>query len=134
MQLLIVDDDEDDRTLFIEAVKEVDPDIECKTANNGQLALDMLRDHETTLPDLIFLDIRMPLLSGKKCLSQLKSDEVLKHIPVVIYTTSRDEAESEELKEMGAFHFISKPSNINEIYYLVSVVLEEQMNARNRRN
>ena len=71
----------------------------------------------------------MPLCNGKKCLYEIKNDERLKHIPVIIYTTSKGVEESKELKEMGAFHFISKPSNADEIYYLVSVVLEDYLNA-----
>jgi DNA-binding NtrC family response regulator len=128
MSLMIVDDDPDDRTLFIEAVKEVDEHIECITATNGQEALDLLRNPAAVLPDLIFLDIRMPRFSGKKCLAEIKNDERLKDIPVIIYTTSREVEESKELKEMGAYHFISKPSNSDEIYYLVSFALEEHWN------
>jgi DNA-binding NtrC family response regulator len=128
MSLMIIDDDADDRTLFIEAVKEVDEHIECVTASNGQDALDMLRNTAAILPDLIFLDIRMPRLSGQKCLLEIKKDERLKDIPVIIYTTSREVEESIELKEMGAYHFISKPGNAEEIYYLVSVAVEEYLN------
>ena len=106
LSLLIVDDDPDDRSFFIEAAKEVDENIECITANDGQKALDLLRGNLSALPDLIFLDIRMPLLNGKKCLVEIKNDERLKHIPVIIYTTSKLVEESIELKEMGAFHFI----------------------------
>jgi DNA-binding NtrC family response regulator len=135
MKLLIVDDDADDRMLFIEAVKEVDENIECMTANDGQLALELLKNAaEDLLPDLIFLDISMPRLSGKKCLSEIKKDERLKDIPVIIYTTSKNVEESKELIEMGAYHFISKPSNAEEIYYLVSFALEEQLNASGRKN
>jgi DNA-binding NtrC family response regulator len=128
MKLLIVDDDADDRMLFAEAVKEVDENVECLTASDGKQALEMLKNTASPLPDLIFLDIRMPRLSGKKCLAEIKKDERLKDIPVIIYTTSREVEESIELKEMGAYHFISKPSNADEIYYLVSVALEEHWN------
>lgn len=126
IRLLIVDDDADDRNLFIEAVKEVDEGIECITAADGQQALDLLKN-ATRLPDFIFLDLRMPRFNGKKCLFGIKNNERLKTIPVIIYTTSKEVEESEDLKEMGAVHFMSKPSNPEEIYYLVSFVLEEQL-------
>lgn len=129
LSLLIVDDDADDTELFIEAAKEIDETIECRTANNGQQALELLKNTAAPLPDFIFLDIRMPLLDGKKCLFEIKKDERLKHIPVIIYTTSREVEESKELKQMGAVYFISKPGNAEEIYYLVSFVLEEQLHA-----
>jgi DNA-binding NtrC family response regulator len=132
LKFLIVDDDADDRMLFIDAVTQIDPDIECKIAGNGQEALDGLKNTVCPLPDFIFLDLRMPRLNGQKCLSEIKSDERLKHIPVIIYTTSKDVDESKELREMGAFHFISKPRNNEEIYYLISFVLAEQLRIMRR--
>lgn len=68
----------------------------------------------------------MPRFNGKKFLFEVKKDERLKRIPIVIYTTSREVTESKELKEMGAVYFITKPSNADEIYYLISFVLNEQ--------
>lgn len=132
MSFLIVDDDADDRALFIEAVREIDETIECKTANNGEQALKLLMNVGHPLPDLIFLDIRMPRIDGKKCLFEIKKDERLKHIPVIIYTTSKLVEESKELSDMGAFHFISKPRNADEIFYLISFVIDEQANALRR--
>jgi DNA-binding NtrC family response regulator len=129
---LLVDDDADDRMLFIEAVKEIDETFECKTANNGERALELLKDTGYSLPDFIFLDIRMPRINGKKCLFEIKKDERLKHIPVIIYTTSKAVEESKELRDMGAFHFISKPSNADEIYYLISFVMDQQSNVLRR--
>ena len=132
MSFFIVDDDVDDRNLFIEAVKEVDATIECISANNGEQALALLTDSGNTLPDFIFLDLRMPRIDGKKCLIEIKKNKRLKHIPVVIFTTSRDVEESKDLKEIGAFHFISKPNNPEEIYYLISFVLDEHWSISNR--
>lgn len=127
MRILFVDDDADDRMLFIEAVKEIDENYECVTANDGRQALDMLCDDVYSLPDIIFLDINMPRLNGKKCLTEIKNNERLKHIPVIIYTTSKDVEESKELKVMGAYHFISKPRNADDIYFLISMALEEHL-------
>jgi CheY-like chemotaxis protein len=130
LNILIVDDDADDRELFIDAVKEVDEEINCITATDGKQALERLKSNYHSLPDFIFLDLRMPRFSGRKCLMELKKDEQLKSIPVVIYTTSKDVEEANELQELGAVHFISKPSDPEEIYYVVSFVLEEQLNRR----
>jgi DNA-binding NtrC family response regulator len=123
--LLIVDDDPDDRNLFIEAVREVEETMICISADNGQQALEMLNNIDSRLPDFIVLDLRMPRYSGKRCLSALKADERLKNIPVFIYTTSANVEESNELAEMGACHFMTKPANAEEIYYLVSFILGE---------
>ena len=69
--LLIVDDDPDDRSLFIEAVKEIDDTIHCISATNGQEALEVLNSADQ-LPDFIILDLRMPRYGGKKCLYEIK--------------------------------------------------------------
>jgi CheY-like chemotaxis protein len=123
--LLLVDDDDDDRMFFRDALKEVDQNIQFISANNGQMALQLLNNPENKLPDFIFLDLRMPGYNGKKCLFEIKNNERLKHIPVIVYTTSKSVEESKELKAMGASRFVSKPNNTEEIYYLISVVLEE---------
>ena len=130
LTILIVDDDADDRKLFISAIGQINPNISCIPANDGTEALALLKSNYHALPDFIFLDVRMPRFSGKKCLLEIKHDERLRSIPVVIYTTSNDVEESKELRELGAVHFISKPGDPDEIYYVVSFVLEEQLNLR----
>ncbi len=134
IRLLIVDDDADDRDFFIEAVKEVDSTIECITARDGQQAIEILKNPEFPLPDYIFLDLRMPRYNGRKCLIEIKKDLGLKDIPVIIYTTSKEIEESKELQEMGAVQFISKPTNPEEIYYIVSLIMEEQLFALPKNN
>ena len=126
LKILLVDDDADDRKYFKEAVREIDATIECATAKDGQQALELLQNPEHSLPDYIFLDLRMPRYNGKQCLMQIKADARLKDIPVIIYTTSKEVEESVELQRLGAVHFISKPSDPAEIYYVLSLVLEEQ--------
>jgi DNA-binding NtrC family response regulator len=132
IRFLIADDDTEDRDLFIEAVGEIDKAIECKIAKNGEQALKLLRNIQYPLPDFIFLDIRMPRIDGKKCLFEIKKDERLKNIPVIIYTTSKGVEESKELRDMGAFHFISKPRNAHEIFYLICFVMDEQARHRQK--
>ena len=124
--IFIVDDDEDDKNLFIDSAKEVNKEINFMTASNGQEAMRILKDEHNLLPDYIFLDLRMPRINGKQCLEQIKKDERLRHIPVFIYTTSRNVEESIELEKKGAVHFISKPANPTDIYYILSIVLNEK--------
>lgn len=125
MVILLVEDDEDDRNLFFEALTEVDPAITCIGVSNGQEGLLYLKNETNALPDFIFLDLRMPGLSGKYCLSEIKKDNRLASVPVIVYTTSREVDESIELKKLGAAHFMSKPTSPDEIYYMLSVVLGE---------
>jgi CheY-like chemotaxis protein len=126
MTIFLIDDDEDDRKLFFEAVKEFDEDITCLGASNGQEGLNYLQDEGNPPPDFIFLDLRMPGLSGEKCLEKIKSDPRLAPVTVIVYTTSREVDESIKLKKMGANHYMSKPVSPDDIYYMVSVVLSEK--------
>jgi CheY-like chemotaxis protein len=126
IKMLIVDDDEDDKRLFIESAREVNAHIDFVTASDGQEALRLLSDEKNTLPDYIFLDLRMPRISGKQCLEAIKKDKRLHNIPVSIYTTSTDAKDSAELKNIGAVHFISKPVDPSDVYYILSVVLDEK--------
>jgi CheY-like chemotaxis protein len=126
MTILLVDDDEDDRKLFIEATREVDSTITCLTATDGKEALDLLRDGRREVPDYIFLDLRMPGLSGEECLIEIKKEPRMAAVPVIVYTTSRDVRESVRLKQLGAIHFMSKPVSPDDVYYMVSFVLGER--------
>jgi DNA-binding NtrC family response regulator len=132
LNLLIIDDDPDDRWFFQDAVNEINETIECTFAKDGMQALELLNNPTLALPDYIFLDLRMPRVSGKRCLTEIKANDRLKDIPVLIYTTSTDVKESIELKSLGASHFISKPHSPEEIYYILTVVLEEQIAPRDK--
>ena len=126
MTILLVDDDADDRKLFFEAVRDVDKSITCLIAIDGMEALHYLNDSNNAVPDFIFLDLRMPGLSGRQCLEEIKKEARLASVPVIVYTTSRDEKESLLLKELGAAHFMSKPVSPDDVYYMVSVVLGDK--------
>jgi len=126
MNILVVDDDEDDRKLFFETTREIDSSINCIEAVSAQDALVYLRGVDHALPDYIFLDLRMPGLSGQDCLKEIKKDARLAPVPVIVYTTSRDEKEALVLKGLGAAHFMSKPVFPDDVFYMISFVLGEK--------
>ncbi|MEO6348394.1 MAG: response regulator [Aquaticitalea sp.] len=109
--LMIVDDDKDDRFFFRSAIRKNNPSFECVEAENGVDALQQLRKVEV-LPDFIFLDLNMPKMDGRECLKELKKDKTLKHIPVIIYSTSEYKVDKEVTKELGADYFLTKLSDI----------------------
>lgn len=127
-KIVLIDDDTDDRKYFAEALAEIDDGIELVTAKDGEQALAILQQPGFSLPHFIFLDLRMPRVNGRQCLLQIKDDDRLKNIPVIIYTTSKEEYEVEDLQRLGAVHFITKPSDPGEIYFVLSMVLEERWN------
>jgi CheY-like chemotaxis protein len=119
----IVDDDIDDQELFIEAVNEVDKSINCFSASDCEEALNLLKSGTVELPDMIFLDLNMPRLNGKQCLTELKRQANLKHIPVIIYSTSSEKRDIEETSRLGAAHFLTKPNKFEELCSALSYVL-----------
>ena len=106
--VMIVDDDDDDREFFCEALDKINSSITCVHVDNGEKALQYLKDEKHIMPDYIFLDLNMPKLNGKECLVQIKNIDHLKKIPVIIYTTSNQAADREQTKQLGASGFIQK--------------------------
>ena len=107
-KILLVDDDIDDQLFFVDAVKEIQPTLECDIASNGLEALDHL-DKVPPPPSIIFLDLNMPIMNGFECLAKLKAIKQYKEIPVVIFTTSNQPVDVERTISMGAKLFLTKP-------------------------
>ncbi len=120
---MLIDDDADDRDMFCEALHVVDDSAECIAAQDGAEALGMLRIQDTHLPDFIFLDLNMPRLNGQQCLSEIKKNRNLLHIPVIIYTTSKQQTDIDEAKSLGAAYFITKPNTFDGICKSIAGVL-----------
>ncbi len=78
-------------------------------------------------PDFIFLDLNMPEMGGRDCLVELKQNKHTQSIPVIIYTTSSEQEDIIETKEMGALDFITKPSKVSELTELISNFLINQL-------
>ena len=120
--ILLIDDDIDDQEFFMEAAREVDNTINCFIASSCEEGLETL-NKMPVVPDYIFLDLNMPKVDGKKCLSELKKSARLKDIPVIIYSTSSLKKDIEETKAMGAVHFMTKPSAFKELCDAIGNVL-----------
>lgn len=121
--VLIADDDPDDVEMFMEALQEIDNNISCVSAGNGYEALQILNVVNATKPDVIFLDLNMPKLSGKQCLIKLKQQAQFADIPVIIFTTSKLDDDNEEMRRLGALDFITKPSRFTDLVQLLNNLL-----------
>ena len=111
----MIDDDDDDRDIFETALYNIDEHICLLTATSGTEALQKLSQHENFTPDYIFVDMHMPVLDGKACLSAIKKIERFKDVPVVMYTTSISPKDMDEAFKLGAAAYISKPYNITTL-------------------
>ena len=120
-RILLVDDDEDDQLYFRDAINELNHLLECDIANNGREAL--VQMEVPPPPDLIFLDLNMPVMNGYECLELLKKEDRYKHIPVVIFTTSKDPKDIDKVRKMGANLFFTKPTNFDTLCTKLNKIL-----------
>ncbi len=114
MTILYADDDADDCEIMAEALLQIDPSISFITASDGREALKVL-DHIGNLPDTVFLDVNMPVMDGRECLRAMKDNVRFRDIPVIIYSTTNNAREMDELYRMGAHGFIHKAWNFSEV-------------------
>ena len=122
-KILLVEDDESDQHLFIEALHSIYPAIECVTANNGKDAIEKLSSG-SSMPTIIFMDLIMPLMNGYECIAELKKQNKFKNIPIVIYTTSSKTTELKRISEMGAKAFLTKLTNFAILKNQLGEILE----------
>jgi CheY-like chemotaxis protein len=122
MIILYAEDDPEDADVFKEAVKSIDPTIGCIIAKDGKEAIEIL-ENAVILPDYIFLDVNMPLLGGRECLTQIKNRKELKNIPVIIYTTSNRQNDVKDFKSLGATEYIVKPNSFSQVLSSLSKIL-----------
>jgi Response regulator containing CheY-like receiver, AAA-type ATPase, and DNA-binding domains len=131
--VFIVDDDVDDREFFCDALHEIDHSIQCICTANGSEAIALLSEPQFTLPDFIFLDMNMPRLGGKQCLSLIKNNHRLSHIPVIIFSNTRQYDEAEEARQLGAAVFLTKPSTYSELKQNLSWILSRSFLQNNNK-
>jgi len=121
--ITLADDDEDDRLFFTDAFEELKISTIVNTVNNGRELLNFLNHPETVLPNIIFLDLNMPILNGIDCLKEIKRDEKFKDIAIAIYSTSSSDQDVENTFVLGANIYIKKPSNFNDLKKILSDVV-----------
>ncbi|HEX8976009.1 MAG TPA: response regulator [Solirubrobacteraceae bacterium] len=117
LTILLADDDEEDRELARDALQNSRLANEMKFVVDGQDLLDYLRregrwaapDLDAPRPGIILLDLNMPKKDGREALAEIKADESLRRIPVVVLTTSKDETDVLSTYDLGVSSFITKP-------------------------
>ena len=118
-RLLLADDDIDDCTFFKEALEELPLTASLTTVNDGVELMQLLSGELTSFPDMLFLDLNMPRKTGYECLSEIKSNDKLKHLPVIILSTSFEHDIAKLLYKNGADFYLRKPGDFSILKQLI---------------
>lgn len=123
IHVLLADDDEDDRSFFIDALNELKINTVVDVVKDGQELINHLSQTDVSLPHVLFLDINMPYKTGIDCLDEIKKDDRLKEIAIAIYSTSGSEKDIEETFIRGANVYIKKPDSFSLLKKVLSQVI-----------
>lgn len=126
VEILLVEDNEGDIFLTKKAFEKAKIANNIRVAIDGEMALEMLRKEgeysDIPKPDIVLLDINLPKRDGKQVLLEMKEDEELKRIPVVILTSSKAEQDVIKTYDMHASSYIVKPINLVNFHDVVTAI------------
>jgi CheY-like chemotaxis protein len=124
--ILLVEDNEGDIILTLEAFEESKIKVEISVVRNGQEALDFLFSGDSlpslTKPDLILLDINLPIYNGHEVLKRIKQDSHLKKIPVIMLTTSSNQKDIDQAYENQCNSYVKKPLEMGDFFEAIKKI------------
>ena len=125
-KILLVDDDPEDRAIIQDAMDSIDAGEIIHFAEHGEQALEILEQGVLMdrLPCIVVLDLNMPRLNGTETLRLIRSNDQLKNISVVIYSTSINPLEKEKCMRLGANDYITKPLSYKESTFTARKLLD----------
>lgn len=126
--IFLIEDNRGDIRLIQEALKASTSQCEVVVARDGMEAMEYLRqngDQENAFhPDLILLDLNLPKKDGREVLAEIKADDRLKHIPIIVLTTSRNEEDIFKSYDLHVNCYISKSRNLTQLFKIVRGIEE----------
>jgi CheY-like chemotaxis protein len=128
--IFLADDDDDDCLFFKEALGELPVSIQLTTVHDGEQLMNLLSKTADELPPLLFLDLNMPRKNGFQCLTEIKQDERLKRLTVIIFSTSFQQDVADLLYNNGAQYFILKPAafeDLKKVIHRVIMIMEQTL-------
>lgn len=129
IKVLLAEDDIDDRYFFEKVLKSLPVSTELAIVEDGVKLMSYLAENSEKLPDILFLDLNMPRKNGTECLSEIKQNERLKHIPVIIFSTHKHGKDSDILYEKGAHYYIRKTDMIElakDLHHILKLMVENK--------
>ena len=122
--LLLIDDDQNELSSFMEALKEINGDFKCTYAGSSEQALEMLRHIQ---PDFIFLDYDLPQVNGLQVLSVIRNEPALRQTKVYIYTETISEEIDKMARLLGASGCIEKNATVTWLTHLFKAIFDGQL-------
>ena len=126
--LVLADDDPDDCELFQESITALNVNVQTIIFEGGVQLMDYLKDENAELPDILFLDLNMPLKNGFECLKEIRTNVRLKDICVIIFSTSFNPADVNKSYQLGANAYIQKPFSHEEMKKILKNTLDTDWN------
>jgi CheY-like chemotaxis protein len=128
IEILLVEDDDGDVLLTTEALEASKITNNMHVARNGEEALKFLRQEgpysDAPRPDIVLLDLNLPRVDGREVLSQVKSDEDLRRIPIIVLTTSEAEEDIVRSYDLHANAYVTKPVDFNRFLQVIQSIDE----------
>ena len=128
LKILLVEDNPDDVKIAERSLKKGNFQSDLFVVQDGQEALDFLRRKgkyaDAVKPDLIFLDLNLPKVTGHEVLAEIKKDEKLRRIPVIVLTVSKRDEDMVKAYNSGASGYINKPPSTGEFIKVINTVLD----------
>lgn len=122
--IYLAEDDEDDCLFFLEAVKEIDPQLDVVVCRDGVELMENLHINVPPIPRVIFLDLNMPRKNVLDCLVEIKQTEKLKDIPIVIVSTSSASEHLNRTYSLGANCYMTKPPSQSQLAEGIEKILK----------
>ncbi|MDD1677402.1 MAG: response regulator [Methanomicrobiales archaeon] len=128
VEILLVEDNPADVRLTLEALKSAKTQTTIRIADDGVMALSMLYREGVyatqPYPDLILLDLNLPKKDGREVLGDIKTNDALKHIPIVVLTTSRAEEDVMRAYNLGVNCYVTKPPDLDRFLTVIKTIAE----------
>jgi len=128
IKIFLAEDDDDDRDFFNAALDSLQSEVELITVNNGEQVINFFKS-QSTLPDLVFLDINMPKADGIECLKYIKKMYPNNDLPVIMLSTASSDKVIELSYQHGASIYIEKPSQFKHLITFIDYCIHELKNA-----
>lgn len=125
--LIYVEDDHTDARFFERAIRKTDPAVRTHRLQDGQAAVDFIEDlaeESDPLPKLIVLDIKLPKLLGFDVLAAIRDNPRTRHIPVIMLSSSTQEADIDRAYRLGANSYLNKPPTMKELNETVATMVK----------